>query len=229
MTKDLVARATRFFARLEKDNTRAFWEVNRAEYDDVIRPTFVAVLEAIKGFADWRVYRPHNDTRFQSGKGPYKTFVGGVSERADGVGAFIQISARGLLVGTGIPMPAADQLPKLRAALADARSGNVFVTACERVQRAGAVVHGGRWDPLKRVPKPYDAAHTNAEYLKWKGVEINSRLARVEWGDAAEAARGVQALIARGEPLHVWLGTHVGPSALTAEERFAPKKKAQAV
>jgi uncharacterized protein (DUF2461 family) len=226
MNSDLVERTTRFFAQLEDANTRAFWEAKRGIYDDEIRPEFIALLALLKDFTSWRVYRPHNDTRFHSGKGPYKTFIGAVSERADGVGAFIQISKRGVLIGTGLPLPATDQLPKLRAALADTRSGRTFVSALERVRSAGGIVHGGRWEPLKRVPKPFEASHVNAEYLRWKGIEVNSRLVRVDWNTSRDAAHELNALIMRGAPLHNWLATHVGPSALSAEQRFAPKKRA---
>jgi uncharacterized protein (TIGR02453 family) len=180
MSTTLVADAGAFFTRLEADNTREFWQTERAIYEQELRPQFTTLVEGLAGFAAWRIYRPHNDTRFQRDKGPYKTFIGAVSERPDGVGAFVQISKRGLLVGTGMPMPASDQLPRLRTALGDDVTGVAFVAAVQAVEQAGATVHGGRYEPLKRVPKPFSADHPRATYLCWKGVEINYRLATVE-------------------------------------------------
>lgn len=225
MTQALLAAAIPFFTQLEADNSRDFWQAHRAVYDQTIRPQFTAIVEAIAGFADWRIYRPHNDTRFQTAKGPYKTFIGAVSERADGVGAFVQISKRGFLIGTGIPMPAADQLPRLRAAIAAADTGAQFVDLVAAVQATGATVHGGRYEPLKQMPKPFPREHPRGEYLRWKGVEVNYRLPEVVWDDPLEAAAGISTLITQAEPLHHWLAACVGPSAMTAEERFAPKRK----
>lgn len=183
--------ATDFFANLGQRNDRDWWQANRATYDMVIKSRFEELISGISGFDTWRVYRPHNDSRFQRGKGPYKTFIGAVSERPDGVGVFVQINAQGLLVGTGIPMPAPDQLQRMRSALAEPEAGDAFEVAIGHVRASGGRVFGGRWEPLRRVPRGHPIDH----------------------------------LIACGDPLHVWLAHHVGPSALTAEERFAPKPR----
>lgn len=217
----LIPTAATFFTALEADNTKEHWQASRAVYDAVVRPGFLAVLAAVTdadpalGFEDWRVYRAANDTRFGAAKGPYKTFIGAVAERADGVGAFVRLDGRGLLVGTGIPQPASDQLPRLREALAR-DAGADFETAVEAVRATGARVHGGRFEPLKRVPRPYPQDHRHAEFLRWKGVEVTSR------GDDENC---VVALLRRGDPLHHWLGRHVGRSALSAQERFAPRRQ----
>ena len=114
-------------------------------------------------------YRPHNDVRYA--RTPYKTFLGAVAEWPDGVGTFVQVGPRGLLVATGIPQPAPDQLARLRAGIAADGSGTGFASAVERVEARGARVHGGRWDPLVRVPRGYSTDHPGGR-LRWKGVEI---------------------------------------------------------
>lgn len=212
--------AAAFFTALGADNTREHWAAHRAVYDDLVRPRFTELLAGLRAFTGWRTYRPHNDTRF-GGKPPYKTFIGAVSERADGVGAFVQVGPAGLLVGTGIPMPAQDQLPRLRAALADEPAGEGFLAAVAEVRRRGGRVHGGRWPALRRTPPPYPAGHPRAEYLRWKGVEIEHRPGLPAWLDGERAAVEVDRLLGLGEPLHTWLADHVGPSGLTPEERFA--------
>jgi uncharacterized protein (DUF2461 family) len=225
MNKGFGLKCVSFFTELEATNTKEFWAAQRHRYDDTIKPTFVSLIDEVRGFDGWRIYRPHNDTRFGSAKGPYKTFIGAVAERSDGVGAFIQMSAKGLLVGTGIPLPAPDQLPRWRVAVDDDISGAALEQAIEAVRAAGAVIHGGRWDPLKRVPRGYPADHRRAQYLCWKGVEINHRPGTPKWLDSRDAASNITGLIALGDPLHMWLGRHVGPSEMTPEERFAPKKR----
>jgi uncharacterized protein (DUF2461 family) len=226
MQKGYGKETAAFFTALEADNSKEFWSARRSTYDEVIKPTFLALLDGIDGFGSWRVYRPNNDTRFGTAKGPYKTFIGAVAERPDGVGAFVQLSAKGLLVGTGNPMPAPDQLTKLRAAIAADDSGAAFTSAVEAVRRTKAIVHAGRYDPLQRVPRGFATDHVRAEFLKWKGIEINHRPRTPSWLDSPAAPERITDLIALGGPLHDWLGHNVGPSALTPEERFAPKKRA---
>lgn len=225
MSRGWATQAVGFFAELEQHNDREWWMANRGVYDTLIKPAFVALLDDISGFDSWRVYRPNNDARFGSTKGAYKTFIGAVSERPDGVGAFVRVSADGLLVGTGMPMPAADQLQRLRTALDQEQSGEAFRAAAEHVGSAGGRVFHGRWDPLRRVPHGHSADHPRAEFLRWKGVEIGHRDARPTWLDGHEASAKVDEVVSRGEPLHAWLARHVGPSDLTPEERFAPRSR----
>jgi uncharacterized protein (TIGR02453 family) len=225
MSKALSVDAPAFFAELEHNNNREFWVANKARYDGAIRPSFLTLLSVITGFGEFRTYRPNNDTRFGSAHGAYKTFIGAVAERPDGVGVFVQISAKGLLVGSGIPMPPKDQLNNLRRAIDDAATGAQLADAMRAVQATGATVHGGRWEPLKRVPKGFAADHRRCDWLRWKGLEVNSRDARPSFLDSTKTAGRINDIIERGRPLHDWLGRHVGPTALTPEERFAPKRR----
>lgn len=214
MAEGWIRDARAFFAELEGHNERGWWQEQRPRYD-AARTRFVALLDGLDGWGPWRVYRPNNDTRFQQ-RAPYKAFLGAVAERSDGVGAFVQVSAHGLLVGTGVPMPAPDQLAALRAAIADGAAGPALEDAIAETEAAGAVVHGGRYEPLKRVPRGFVVDHPRADRLRWKGIEVNVR---------PGAAAGVPAALQAGDPVHVWLAQHVGPSSLTAEERFAPKRR----
>ena len=216
MRTGFTSAATTFFAQLEGDNTREFWLTHRGTYDEVLRPVFLQLTSALGG--QWRVYRPHNDTRFGKAA-PYKTFLGAVSETADGIGTFLQVSPSGLLVGTGIPVPAPDQLTRLRDGLGGV-AGERFVEASGEVTAAGGRVHGGRYPPLKRVPRGWSVDHPRADWLRWKGVEVNHRPGSPPWLDTAEAPERVRALIAVGDPVHRWLADQVGPSALSPQERF---------
>lgn len=213
-----------FYCALEADNTREFWSRERHRYDDGVKPLFAAILDGVGSFGPWRVYRPHNDTRFRA-TAPYKEFAGAVAERPDGVGAFVQVSARGVLIGTGIPMPAPDQLPRLRAAIAADRSGAAFETAIEEARAQGVRVHGGRYEPLARVPSGFPKDSPRADYLRWKGLEAGQRVERPRWRSIEDASDGIDRLLDVPGSLHVWIGVHVGPSSMTAEERFAPKKR----
>jgi uncharacterized protein (DUF2461 family) len=217
MREGFVAAAAAFFTELDADNTRAFWLAHRARYDELLRPAFLELTAALGG--QWRVYRPHNDTRFGRAA-PYKTFLGAVTERPDGIGTFLQVGPRGLLVGTGIPMPARDQLERWRNTIGGP-AGEDFPPAVEQVEAAGARVHPGRYPPLARVPRGWPADHRRGEWLRWKGIEVTHRPGSTAWIDTPRAPGKIQALIATGRPVHDWLAENVGPSALSPEERFA--------
>lgn len=217
MREGFSAAATAFFTEFDADTSRSFWLAHRDRYDRLVRPPFLDLITGIGG--EWRVYRPHNDTRFGRGA-PYKTFIGAVTERPDGIGAFVQVGPRGLLVGTGMPMPARDQLARWRASIG-AEAGAGLPTAVDRVEATRARVHGGRHAPLARVPRGWPGDHPRGQWLRWKGVEVTHRPGTPAWLDTARAPEEVRALIAAGEPVHEWLAANVGPSELTPEERFA--------
>lgn len=223
MPTPLLAPAIAFFVELEADNSTEFWGRHRHRYAAEVRAPFADLCDRLGSWGPWRVYRPHANRRFRPDTPPLKTFVGAVAERPDGVGAFLQVSRRGLLVASGIPMPAADQLARLRAAIADDAIGPTLLTAVGEAEAAGATVHGGRWEPLRRVPRGFPADHPRGALLRWKGVEANRRIADPPWTSLDEAAPAVAQLLDAPTPLHRWLAAHVGPSDLTPEERFAPR------
>ncbi|WP_181033727.1 DUF2461 family protein [Arthrobacter sp. SX1312] len=224
MDRPIFDEAQSFFARLEADNTREFWARQRRLYDVGIRPVFAAVCAALTVFSDWRIYRPHNDVRFRPDSPPYKTFIGAVAERPDGVGAFLRVSSIGLLVATGLPLPAPDQLAAFRAAVADDVAGPALVAAIGTITARGMMVRPGRAQPLKRVPRGYPADHPRADLLRWKGIEVNHRVRRPVWTDVASASSGIDELLREPAALHEWLARYVGASALTAEQRFGPRR-----
>lgn len=216
MRDDWVDEAAMFFTELEVSNDRSWWSLHRGRYD-AAKERFLVLLDGLEGWGTWRVYRPNNDVRFGN-SAPYKTFLGAVAERPDGVGAFVQVSAKGLLVGSGVPQPAPDQLEAMRAGIAGAASGPALEEAITEVRATGAKVHGGRYEPLKRMPRGYPADHPRGELLRWKGIEVDLR---------PELVADVAPALEVGAPLHRWIASNVGPSALTPEERFAPKRRAR--
>jgi uncharacterized protein (TIGR02453 family) len=106
-TQGIPAAAIEFFVELESNNNREWWAKNRVRYETEVRAPFASLLDDLgPEFEPWRVYRPHRDTRFAKDKTPYKDFIGGVTQLGSGNGFFIQISSKGLLVGSGYPMMA---------------------------------------------------------------------------------------------------------------------------
>jgi uncharacterized protein (TIGR02453 family) len=217
--RGIQTEAIAFFAELEANNNRDWWTLNKDRYQHVVREPFETLLTALgPAFGTWRIYRPHRDTRFAHNKEPYKNFIGAVAQHDSGNGVFIQISSKGLLVGTGYPMMATDQLATFRAAVADNITGADFIKRKEKVAGTGLIVTGGRYEPLKRNPKGYPAGHPREEVLRWKGVEIPQRLGTPRWLATSQAPNKILELLGKGKPVTDWLDTHVGPSSLSPEE-----------
>jgi uncharacterized protein (TIGR02453 family) len=211
--------AIEFFTELEVNNNKAWWAANKARYLDEVRGPFEMLLHELgEHYQPWRIYRPHRDTRFATDKAPYKDFIGAVTQLASGNGFFVQISSRGLLLGSGYPMMAPDQLVAFRQALNEEAIGTRFVQHLQEAEQRKLPVTGGRYEPLKRNPKGYPSDHPRSTWLRWKGVEIPQRVGAPAWLSSQHAAANIQTLLGAGEGLTTWLDTSVGPSALTPEE-----------
>lgn len=215
-----------FFAALKENNTREWWSDNRAFYDDEIKPSFTAMLDALgEAYTPWRIYRPHNDTRFAKDKPPYKNFIGGVTLMESGNGHFVQIRATGLLIGCGYAMMAKDQLTKFRDAIADDGSGEQFYALLEEAQAKGIVVSEGRYDRLKSAPKGYHRSHPRIHWLRAKGAEVSTRLGKPEWVYDANAITEILSVFSGSRFITDWLDDNVGPSSMTPEEIWAPRRR----
>lgn len=206
----LGVEAAAWFAACEADNSREFWAARREEYVRHVREPLLALLCAAgEDPADWRVYRPHRDTRFGGAGGPLKTFLGALRQDEGGTGRYLQVDARGLLASSGLPYLAADQLPRWREAVAG-RAGAELAAALQVADRRGCRAKRGYPDPLKRVPRGFDPDHERADMLRWKGVEV---WARLEPGADGQEA-WLRAVWSTGEPLCAWLRSHVGETAM---------------
>ncbi|WAB80735.1 DUF2461 family protein [Microcella daejeonensis] len=215
MSSHNLAPAVAWFERVAADNTREFWQRERSAYRSDVSGPFAALLaEVDRDASAWKVYRPHNDTRFGSDRGPLKTFIGALRVEPDGTGRYLQLDARGLLASSGMPFLAPDQLPRWRAALLDT-PGSAFASAVERATAAGGTLKSGYPEPLVRAPRGVDPEHPRIVWLRWKGVEVYGRHA----ADAPDAAAAIRSTWDAGAEVCRWLAEHVGPSALERPRR----------
>ena len=118
------ADAIDFYRGLEADNSKTYWQANKARYDEAVKAPFEALMVELEGeFGPMRLFRPYRDVRFAKDKSPYKTAAAAFGEQEGGSGLYVQLSASGLMVGSGYYHMAPDQLVRFRAALDDARAG----------------------------------------------------------------------------------------------------------
>ena len=114
------AEALEFFEGLEADNSKAYWQDHKSDYEKLVRaPMEELLLELAPEFGAGKIFRPYRDVRFSKDKTPYKTNIAATVER----GGYISFSTEGLGVGSGYYMPAADQLERYRGRSPTTRRG----------------------------------------------------------------------------------------------------------
>jgi uncharacterized protein (TIGR02453 family) len=204
------AGVVRFYEELAANNTRDWWHANKARYERDVRAPLEHLLEDLRGeFGEAKVFRPNRDTRFSKDKSPYKTAAAAVVGQAHGgIGTlYLQVSADGLMVGGGAYMPDGEHLARLRAAIADDKTGPELEEIVAEIRRGGGEV--GAHEELKTAPRGYPADHPRIELLRLKGIIgwydhppgpwLQSTAARDRVADGWRSLR----------PLTTWLATNV--------------------
>ncbi len=202
------AEALDFYAGLEADNSKAYWQDHKALYEEAVRGPMLALLAELEPeFGAGKIFRPYRDVRFSADKSPYKTAIGATL----GAG-YLQLSAKGLAAGVGMYAMAPDQLARYRQAVAD----EVHGVALERVVAAAVrdgvdvVGHGS----LRTAPRGSPADHPRAGLLRHKGLTTWQEWPVAPWLGTARVTKRVRAFLLASQPLREWLDTRVGPSDL---------------
>jgi uncharacterized protein (TIGR02453 family) len=204
--------AIEFYAKLEADNSKTFWQGNKQTYEDAVKAPFLELSSVVtKEFGPMRLFRPNRDTRFSKDKSPYKTAAAAVTESEGGAAYYVQISSEGLYVGSGYYHLANDQLERYRAAVADNRTGAKFAAAVAALRKQKYDVHSR--DALKRVPRGFDAEHPRAELLKMKGIHVGREFGAPRWLHTAGALDRIVTAWRDAGPVNSWLNRNVGPSS----------------
>jgi uncharacterized protein (TIGR02453 family) len=202
--------AMRFFEGLEAENSKAYWEAHRGDFERYVVAPMRAVLDALDGYGPFRVFRPYRDLRFDPGGAPYKTQHGAVSTTAGGSVRYVHIDAYGVFVAAGAYVLAPDQLARFRAAVADERHGPALERLLADLVPHGEVGPGGH-EPLRTAPRGYPKDHPRIELLRRKGVVVSARIEEDAAGAEGLPDR-VGALWDAAAPLLAWLDEHVGPA-----------------
>jgi len=208
------AEAFEFYEGLEADNTKAFWQEHKGDYEKLVLGPMQELLgELAPEFGEGNVFRPYRDVRFSADKRPYKTNIGAMI----GEVGYIQLSAQGLATGSGYYIMAADQLDRYRRAIADDKTGR----ALERIAAAAAKtgMQLTAHESLKTAPRGYPKDHPRIELLRQKGLITWREWPPTAWMGTARAKDRVVAFLHDSAPLRAWLDDHVGASTLPPPER----------
>jgi uncharacterized protein (TIGR02453 family) len=201
------AGAVEFYEGLEGDNTKAYWQAHRPQYDElVLKPMEELVETLVPAYGSAKIFRPYRDTRFSADKSPYKTNIAAALER----GGYISFSADGLGVGSGYYMMAADQLERFRAAIAAERTGKELEKVAAAIRAAGIEVTAH--ESLKNAPRGYPKDHPRVELLRMKGAIVWKHWPPAGWMRTGKARDRVVEVLEAAAPLNRWLDRHVGPT-----------------
>ena len=217
--------AIAWFAGLARDNSKAYFDRTRPQFEAEVRAPLDAFFGRLAGEfgGEVKVFRQNRDIRFSPNKAPYKLNRYGVIGGRPGspTGLYASLSAQGLYAGTGYYQMAADQLERYRAAVADDVTGPELERILARTEASGLEVMGAA---LKTVPRGYPRDHPRARLLAQKDL-IAGRL--LEPGPALHdhrAAEFASETWRLAEPLVAFLDRHVGVSTQPPEERFRRRR-----
>ncbi len=199
--------AIEFFDGLEADNSKAYWQAHKSEYESLVqRPMAELLADLEPEFGEGRIFRPYRDVRFSRDKSPYKTNIAATLAG----GGYVSFSADGLGAGTGYYMMATDQLDRFRRAIDDDRTGIELEKLVKALQKAHIEVTAH--DSLKTAPKGYAKDHPRIELLRQKGLVAWKQWPVGAWLGTAQARKRTVDLLHAAKPMCNWLDTHVGPS-----------------
>ena len=207
MFRGWPAEAIEFFEGLEADNSKAYWQDHKADYEKLVRGPMEELLRELEPtYGAWKIFRPYRDVRFSADKSPYKTNIAATVEK----GGYISLSTEGLGVGCGYYMPAPDQLERFRAAIADDKTGPQLEKLVAATRKKGLEVRGH--DALKTAPKGYPKDHPRIELLRQKGMITWKQWPVAAWLGTAQVKKRIVDVLVAAKPLNAWLDQHIGPS-----------------
>jgi uncharacterized protein (TIGR02453 family) len=207
-----------FLADLAANNEKAWFDSNRARYDDALlerEKLFVAAMgarmhRAVPGLeavprVNGSIFRINRDTRFSKDKTPYKThadmWLWEGRNRKESSGFFVRIVPDEVWVGAGAHMLSREGVIHLRDAIADDR-GEVLVEILDALRAAGYDIGE---QALKRVPRGYLIDHPRAELLKFGSMAAMRREAVPDEFYSAEFVEWCAIRYEELLPLHRWL------------------------
>ena len=196
--------AVEFYEGLEADNSKVYWQDNKAVYDRHVKAPMEELLAELgEEFGTGKIFRPYRDVRFSADKTPYKTNC------AATIGSgYVSFSAEGLSVGGGLYMPDPKALARYREAVDKQKSGAELATIVAALHKAGyeTMAH----EVLKTAPRGVPKDHPRIDLLRHKGIAMMKTWPVGAWLGTKKAKDRVVETLRAGAPLNDWLARHVG-------------------
>ena len=214
--------AIEFYEGLEADNSKTYWQANKATYEHFVKaPMDELLVELAAEFGEGKVFRPYRDVRFSADKSPYKTAI--AAHLAGG--GYLQLSSDGLAAGSGMYMMAPDQLERYRQAVAVDGTGLELAGLVAEATKAGIEVMAH--DALKTAPKGYPKDHPRVDLLRQKGLVAWKQWPVGAWLGTAQAKKRVVDFLRAATPLNSgWRSTWATPPWQTGAAVDRPRRPA---
>jgi uncharacterized protein (TIGR02453 family) len=180
---DLIPRAQTFFTALKANNNRDWFNERKAHYTDDIRAPGILFAEIMAEEiaritqvpVTPKVYRLYRDVRFAKDKSPFNAWLHMIWSDAGADESrpwyFFGIDHDAVYLATGVLGLQKDALLRYRR-MVDLHGDDLT----DVMEATGADVVDFGPEPLKRVPKPYDADHTHADLLRRKGLILQANV-----------------------------------------------------
>jgi len=192
-----------FFVGLKLNNSKAYFDAHRKQYDEDVKGPMLALLAALEPeFGPAHLSRPNRDIRFAADKSPYKTNI--YADSRDG--GYVALDSDNLTAAGGRYMVESDQLARFREAVADERSGKQLAGVVADLRKKGYEIGG---QELKRVPSPYPQDHPRAELLKHKRLIYWKTWPVGPWIATAKVKERVAQAWRDGDALNRWCAKHM--------------------
>ncbi len=180
-TKDTV----KYFARLEKNNNKEWFEVHRDELEqNVMEPARVFIMvigDALREIApdiqaipsvDKSIFRLHRDVRFSKNKAPYKTNLGiflweGPAKKMECSGFYIGIEPKLFFCGLGMYMFTPEQIKKYREIICNESNAKELTKILNKLKKKGYKINATHF---KQVPRGFNKDYKYADLLKYNGL-----------------------------------------------------------
>jgi uncharacterized protein (TIGR02453 family) len=197
----------RFFIGLELNNSKKYFDANRAIYEEAVKSPMVALIESLEAdYGPGKVFRANRDIRFSKDKSPYKTNIAGYAGM-EGNGGYVSLDARNLTVASGRYGFTPDQLTKFRKKVASETTGPQLVAIVAKLEKAGYLIGG---EELKRVPAGFPQDHPRERLLRRKLIYIYKNFELKPWLGTAAARKQIVKVFTDAGPLNDWMKRNVG-------------------
>lgn len=206
--------AIEFYAALENNNNRQWWQENKDKYDAGVLAPLSALLRLLEPrFGPGKLFRPYRDMRFSASREssvrePYKTAQGMFLSPYEDVGYYLHLGATGLSLGGGYRSASPAQLSRYRAAVDATASGTALEGIVGQLEQAGFTIAG---EALKTVPRGFPKDHPRPRLLRHKTLSASRELGCPEWLDSSEAAEHISRHWEQLRPLVDWVIRHAAP------------------
>ena len=178
----------KFLTALSKNNSKEWFEKNRARYDfELLQPAVQFVIDLGEKLSDLSpniyaipkidksIFRLHRDVRFSKNKAPFKTNLGlyfweGKRKKMECPGFYFHIEPTLFFLGSGMYMFTKDQLKKYREIVSDLAKGKELNEIISKLLKKKNYQLGGK--TYKKTPRGFDPDYKYNELLLHSGLYI---------------------------------------------------------